>query len=121
MRQGFDFVFQNKFLFERESDIIACKDSLFYEYEFKIGRADFRKDFKKNRHQIGKPHYFNYVVSDLDIINNEYLNYAGIYVHKFQSNGDSMFKEVKKAELIRTDEISKYELYSLLRKIYNGK
>lgn len=121
-KKKFDFVFHNKFLFKKESDIIAFKDCYLYEYEFKVGKADFRKDFNKNRHlDGGMPNYFYYVVSDISVINGDYLQYAGIYVHNFQKDGYSSFKLIKEPELIRNETVSKYELYTILKKIYNGK
>lgn len=120
-RNKFDFIFHNKFLFAKESDIIACKDMELYEYEFKIGESDFRKDIKKERHIDGCPNYFFYVVPDLNIINGDYYDYAGIYLHKFDKRGDSSFKLIKPPEKIRDCFITLDESYKLLTKIYNGK
>jgi hypothetical protein len=121
-RSKFDFVFHNVFIYTKESDIFACKDGLVYEYEFKVGVSDFRKDYKKKRHTDGNtPNYFYYVVSSEDIIKGEYLEYAGIYVHSFQKDGHSKFKLIKEAALLSNNKITNQTLYSLIKKIYNGK
>lgn len=120
-RNRFDFAFENVTLFDKESDVLACKDFKFYEFEFKTGESDFRKDIKKGRHKTSSPNYFYYVVSDISVINGEYLQYAGIYLHKFSSDGQSLFKLIKHPEEIINDECSRFELYYFLRKIFNGK
>lgn len=121
-KQKMDFILHNVFLFKRESDVLAVKDGIIHEYEFKIGSADFAKDIKKARHvEGGIPHFFCYVVSDVSVIKGDYLNYAGIYLHSFQKDGFSSFKLIKAPLCIRDEEITKRELYSLLKKAYNGK
>lgn len=121
-RRDFDFIFHNKFIFGKiESDIIACKGGLMHEFELKISESDFRRDSKKKRHQHSTPNYFYYVVSDLSIINGDFLKYAGIYYHKFQSDGASMFVEHKKPSFIRASPIENAEMYDLLKKIYKTK
>lgn len=117
-----DFILHNVFLFKRESDVLACKDGTIHEYEFKIGSSDFAKDIKKERHQEGGyPHFFYYVISDVSVIKGEFLSYAGIYLHSTQKDGFSLFKLIKPPTGIRHEEITKRELYSLLKKVYNGK
>lgn len=122
VRSKMDFVFHNVFLYKNESDVLACKDGVAYEYEFKIGKSDFRKDIKKGRHTDGiMPNYFFYVVSSVDIISGEYLDYAGIYVHNFQTDGRSRFKLIKQPTLLNEYTIDEDLLYKLLKKVYNGK
>jgi len=121
-RQKHDFYYENVFLFERESDILSVKDWVIHEYEFKVGQADFRKDIKKNRHNDNrKPHYFYYVLSSEDIINGQYLSYAGIYVRKITKDGFSRFVLIKEPEIIRDWDITDSEMYSLLKKTCNAK
>jgi len=45
-RNGFDFAIENVNVFGRESDVLAYKGNESYEFEFKIGESDFRKDIK---------------------------------------------------------------------------
>ena len=57
-----DYKFTNVFYFENESDWLSFLSSGYcYEVEIKISRADFRKDFQKNKHLIheanGKKYY----------------------------------------------------------------
>jgi len=115
--KGHDFSIENVFLFDRESDILSVKEGFIFEFEFKVGESDFRKDLLKKRHSAGRPNYFFYVVSDESIIRGDYLNYAGIYVHKFQKDGQSRFILIKPATQIRDELITKEELYSLLKKL----
>lgn len=120
-RSKFDFVFHNVFVFDKESDIFACKDGFIYEYEFKVGKSDFRKDINKKRHlNENIPNYFFYVVSSADIIVGDIIEYAGIYVHSFQKDGLSRFKLLKPASKLTDTPISYSQLYSLLKKKRNG-
>lgn len=120
-RDKHDFSFENITLFEKESDIISLKDYVLHEYEVKISESDFRKDKQKKRHQDGKPNFFYFIVPDLNIIKGDYQDYAGIYLHSFSTAGDSLFRLMKEPTRIREDLVNEWELYRLLRKIYNSK
>jgi len=120
-RNGFDFAIENVNVFGRESDVLAYKGNESYEFEFKIGESDFRKDIKKGRHVRLKPNFFYYVVPDIAIIKGEHLEYAGIYLHKYSKDGKSIFKLIKEPQKIKYEFCNVYELYSLLRKVLNGK
>lgn len=120
-RNKFDFCFETVNVFGKESDILAYKNMFSYEFEFKIGESDFRKDIKKCRHKIGKPNYFYYVVSDVSVVQGNYLEYAGIYVHKFSSDGQSLFRLIKEPKMVKEKSCTAQELYTLLRKVFNGK
>lgn len=117
-RNGHDFSYENVNVFGNESDILSLCGGRIHEYEFKVGESDFRKDIKKNRHKGANPHYFYYVVSSRDVIKGKYLDYAGIYVHRFTSDGCSIFKLIKTPTLIRHYPVETEELYTLLKKIY---
>jgi len=120
-RNKYDFCFETVNVFGKESDVLAYKGYLSYEFEFKIGESDFRKDIKKERHKSSKPNYFYYVVSDVSIIKGDLLDYAGIYVHKFSSDGQSLFRLVKEPKMVKENYCTEKELYTLLRKVFNGK
>lgn len=120
-RNKYDFCFETVNVFGKESDILAYKDYVSHEFEFKIGEADFRKDIKKNRHINGSPNFFYYVVSDISVINGDYLDYAGIYLHRFSSDGQSLFRLIKEPKMIKEQSCTHFELYTFLRKIFNGK
>ena len=97
----------------QECDVITISKSDFiYEYEIKISRADFKKDFNKTKHSLiteGKfikelkneilylvPNYFYFVVPENLISIDEIPIYAGlIYITKTQE-----FNIIKKAPII---------------------
>jgi hypothetical protein len=97
----------------QECDVISVsKSDYIYEYEIKISRSDFKKDFIKEKHNhiinekftyIRKKellfrvcNYFNYVVPKDLISPDEVPEYAGlIYI-----NEDFTFEIVKKPKLI---------------------
>ncbi len=97
----------------QECDVISVsKSDYIYEYEIKISRQDFKKDFIKEKHNhilnekftyIRKGeqlfrvcNYFNYVVPKDLISVDEVPEYAGlIYI-----NEDFTFRVVKKAKLL---------------------
>lgn len=97
-----------------ECDVISISKSDFiYEYEIKISRSDYKKDFTKEKHSLitnekftnvtsdGEvwyllPNYFNYVVPRNLITIDEVPNYAGlIYI-----NDDLTFDIIKKPSLL---------------------
>ena len=93
-----------------EADVLMITNAkLAYEYEIKISRSDFKKDFSKiskhkiysdkkphlvrNRNYPKKPNYFYYVCVEGLIKPSEIPIYAGlIYITK-----DEQIKEIKKA------------------------
>jgi len=97
----------------QECDVISIsKSNYIYEYEIKISRADFKKDFIKEKHtniinenytKIKKdeiifllPNYFSFVTPKGLITADEVPDYAGlIYI-----NGDSSFNIIKKPKLL---------------------
>lgn len=97
----------------QECDVISVsKSDYIYEYEIKISRADFKKDFIKEKHthilnekftyirkgeQLWRVcNYFNYVVPKDLISLDEVPEYAGlIYV-----NEDFTFEIIKKPKLL---------------------
>ena len=96
-----------------ECDVLSVsKSDYIYEYEIKISRADYKKDFTKKKHEniINEnytimrgsdlvyllPNYFNYVVPKDLISVEEVPDYAGlIYLHE---NG--VFEIIKKPKLL---------------------
>ncbi len=98
-----------------ECDVISIsKSDYIYEYEIKISRADYKKDFIKEKHthiinekstykRKGKgdifyylPNYFNFVTPRGLISVEEIPEYAGlIYI-----NEDSSFEIIKKPKLL---------------------
>ena len=97
----------------QECDVISVsKSDYIYEYEIKISRADFKKDFIKEKHNhiINEKftytrkgeilfrvcNYFNYVVPKDLISPDEVPEYAGlIYI-----NEDFTFETIKKPKLL---------------------
>ena len=97
----------------QECDVISVsKSDYIYEYEIKISRADFKKDFIKEKHNhiINEKftytrkgeilfrvcNYFNYVVPKVLISPDEVPEYAGlIYI-----NEDFTFETIKKPKLL---------------------
>lgn len=97
----------------QECDVISVsKSDYIYEYEIKISRQDFKKDFIKEKHNhilnekftytrkgellFRVCNYFNYVVPKDLVTIEEVPEYAGlIYI-----NGDFTFEIVKKPKLI---------------------
>jgi len=97
----------------QETDIIAIsKSDYIYEFEVKISKADFKKDFIKEKHiniinenatKIIKdetsfilPNYFNYVVPANLLTIDEVPEYAGLIYF----NEDLSFDVIKKPRLI---------------------
>lgn len=96
-----------------ECDVISIsKSNYIYEYEIKISRADYKKDFIKEKHmhiinekpvyrRKGEifyyiPNYFNFVVPHDLISIDEIPEYAGlIYI-----NDDLTFEVIKKPKLL---------------------
>jgi len=107
----------------QECDVISVSKSDFiYEYEVKISRGDFKKDFNKPKHALiteGKfikesnkkgiketwylvPNYFYFVVPNNLVSLDEIPNYAGlIYVDE-----NSNFNIIKKAPIIHKTKAS---------------
>ena len=96
-----------------ECDVLSIsKADYIYEYEIKISRADFKKDFIKEKHtfiinekytRIRKgelvyllPNYFNFVTPKDLISIDEVPDYAGL----IYMNEDSSFTIVKKPKLL---------------------
>ena len=96
-----------------ECDVLSIsKADYIYEYEIKISRADFKKDFIKEKHTFiinekytrtrkGElvyllPNYFNFVVPRDLISVDEVPDYAGL----IYMNEDSSFTIVKKPKLL---------------------
>jgi hypothetical protein len=97
----------------QECDVLSIsKSDYIYEYEVKISRGDFKKDFIKEKHSMiteGKhtrewkggmqylvPNYFYFVVPENLISVDEIPEYAGlIYVNEKQN-----YETIKKAPLI---------------------
>jgi hypothetical protein len=96
-----------------ECDVLSIsKADYIYEYEVKISRADFKKDFIKEKHtfiinekytRIRKgelvyllPNYFNFVTPKDLISIDEVPDYAGL----IYMNEDSSFTIVKKPKLL---------------------
>jgi len=119
IRRKHDFVIQNIYLFDKESDILSVKDSIIYEYEVKICSSDFAKDIRKGRHKESAPHFFYYIIWDESIINGSYLPYAGFIVCELDKTGFFRFKYIKEAECIREYPLTFNESYSLLKKMFN--
>ncbi|MCK9446292.1 hypothetical protein M0Q50_05310 [bacterium] len=97
----------------QESDILAIsKSDYIYEFEVKISKADYKKDFIKEKHnniinenatEIIKgemtyilPNYFNYVVPANLITIDDLPEYAGLIYF----NEDLSFDIIKKPKLI---------------------
>ncbi len=96
-----------------ECDVLSIsKADYIYEYEIKISRADFKKDFTKQKHtnilnenytktKKGEviyllPNYFNYVTPRGLVSIDEVPEYAGlIYI-----NDDQSFEIIKKPKLL---------------------
>lgn len=109
-----------------ECDVISVSKSDFiYEYEVKISRGDFKKDFSKPKHTLiteGKfiterfkgeekeiwylvPNYFYFVVPENLVTISEIPSYAGlIYVHT--KNDILYYTIVKKAPIIHKTKAS---------------
>ncbi len=97
----------------QECDVISVsKSDYIYEYEIKISRADFKKDFIKEKHthiinekytKVSKgelvyllPNYFNYITPRDLVTVDEVPEYAGlIYI-----NEDFTFEVIKKPRLL---------------------
>jgi hypothetical protein len=96
-----------------ECDVLSIsKADYIYEYEVKISRADFKKDFIKEKHtfiinekytRIRKgelvyllPNYFNFVTPKDLISIDEVPDYAGL----IYMNEDSSFTIIKKPKLL---------------------
>jgi len=100
-----------------ECDVISIsKSDYIYEYEVKISRADFKKDFIKEKHtniinekytRVSKgelvyllPNYFNFVTPTNLISIDEVPDYAGlIYMDEF-----GKFEIVKKPKLLHKEK-----------------
>lgn len=97
----------------QECDVISVSRSDYiYEFEIKISRQDFKKDFLKEKHQhiINEKftyqrngellwrvcNYFNYVVPEGLVTIEEVPNYAGLIYLK----SDFSFEQVKKSKLL---------------------
>jgi len=97
----------------QECDVLSISKSDFiYEYEIKISRADYKKDFSKRKHSdiinenfttIGSkgtwyllPNYFNYIVPKDLIKIEEVPEYAGLIYF----NEDMTFDVIKKPKLL---------------------
>lgn len=97
----------------QECDVISIsKSDYIYEYEIKISRADFKKDFVKEKHthiinenytKIKKgeliyflPNYFNYITPRDLITVDEVPEYAGL----IYMNEDLTFDIIKKPKLL---------------------
>lgn len=89
LRKGQQFIVPNINLFSWESDLISVTNAGFvYEYEIKLTRADFKKDFeKKSKHKVlqrilrparGSPNYFSYVCPEGLLSIEEVPAYAGL-------------------------------------------
>ncbi len=103
-----------------ECDVLSVsKSDYIYEYEIKISKADFKKDFIKEKHQMimeGKfvkqsnkgtwynvPNYFYFVVPENLISMDDIPSYAGlIYLKKWikYDKEYSCFEIIKKAPII---------------------
>lgn len=97
----------------QECDVISISNSDYiYEYEIKISKADFKKDFEKQKHKnilnekfiSGKkdelnfilPNYFNYVVPNGLISEEDVPEYAGLIYY----NDDLTFEIIKKPKML---------------------
>ena len=97
----------------QECDVISISKSDFiYEYEIKISRADFKKDFTKQKHThiinenytktvkgslvYNIPNYFNYLTPRELITIDEVPDYAGL----IYMNDDFTFEVIKKPKLL---------------------
>lgn len=103
----------------QECDVISVsKSDYIYEYEIKTSRADFKKDFIKEKHTHminesstkvvrGKklyllPNYFTFVVPFGLVSEEEVPEYAGL----MYMNDDSSFVIVKKPKLLHKEKAS---------------
>lgn len=97
----------------QECDVLSIsKSNYIYEYEIKISRGDFKKDFTKKKHehiinekftrtkkgetQYNTANYFSYVVPFGLISEEEVPEYAGLIYF----NEDLSFDIIKKAKLL---------------------
>lgn len=125
-RKGFHVFLENLYLYKKESDILAIKSGLVYEFEFKIGEADFRKDLSKGRHSsnMEKPNFFFYVVPDFLVfeIQKHLFPEYGLIIAKETKDNFIIFKWVIPAKRLKKTKISNEELTYLLsiftRKVY---
>lgn len=130
---GRDVVLSNFFAGSYEMDVFRLTDKgIIYEYEIKISRADFKKDFKKaGKHSlmVTKKCYCNrfYFVTPEDLVHqNEIPDYAGLiyYTDHEAEAGKTNFRNpgsariVKVAPLIHKEKAG-HDIYkSISRKLY---
>jgi hypothetical protein len=106
---------KNIFFYQRESDLILIgRDDFTTEMEVKIGKQDFRRDFKKGeKHgnlnhaydQTDAPNYF-YFVAPLGMVSlDDIPNYAGLIEIK-QNGLQKQPKITKKAPLLHNRKLS---------------
>jgi len=117
-----------------ECDILSLsKGETVFEYEIKISRADFLKDFKKGvynneffvdsgwkktpielKHQTTRSHYF-YYVCPVGLISPEEIpeKYGLIYYHENTRTAFNALKIIKKAKMIKADKPTHDEIIGL--------
>lgn len=117
------YCIENLYVFNWESDFLCCtKSGIYYEYEIKVSRSDFRADKKKkNKHLIlegvqedRRPNYFYYAVPEGLIEAKDVPDYAGlVYIIDYFP----FVKEIKPAPKLHQTKFTDEEL-GLLRKFY---
>lgn len=110
-----------------EADIISFSNSGYmYEFEIKISKQDFEKDFKKRKHRRLKepinfkkhnfrtPNYFSYV-APIECFPLCVPDYAGLFEVCESKNNNLFIKEVRKPKRIHKDKPPKEAIHKTLR------
>lgn len=115
---AYDIVIPNYYMFNDEMDICRIHNDYIFEYEIKVSRSDFKKDFIKggylNKHkQIkeGKKANRFYFVVPADLLNkSEIPEYCGLIYYYEQTN---CFKIIKTAKLLHKNGAVNYKKIAL--------
>lgn len=117
----------NSFVFSEESDFLSFSyQDIAHEFEIKVSRTDYFKDFKKRKHRLMEmltdkktapydekavikdlPNKFSFIVPEGLIDKSEVPKYAGLY-HVIQSEGGATIKCMKRPKTLHKEKFNQW-------------